>query len=101
MTGCLKKVFLSGVLGLVAGTTADAAVQVKVENVPHNGCEVVFNRTPVSSRLASYAKGERPQFRITATELGTAVTNRMVEVSDEVPGDWRKQKPPATMDAKG
>ena len=101
MPGCLKKVFLSGVLGLVAGTTADAAVQVKVENVPHNGCEVVFNRTPVSSRLASYAKGERPQFRITATELGTAVTNRMVEVSVEVPGDWRKKTTPVKLDAKG
>ena len=97
----LMKEFLCGALGLAASAAAVAAVQVKIENVPHNGCKVVFNDTPVSSRLASYAKGERPQFRITATELGKAVTNRTVEVAVEVPGDWRKRKTPVQLDAKG
>ena len=50
----LMKEFLCGALGLAASAAAVAAVQVKIENVPHNGCKVVFNDTPVSSRLASF-----------------------------------------------
>lgn len=95
-----RVLFVAG-LSAFCAVAAQAAVQVKIANVPHNGCKVVFNDTPVSSRLASYAKGEKPQFLITATDNGQKVTNAVVTVSVEVPGEWRKKRTNVVLDEKG
>ena len=75
--------------------------KVSIDNVPLRDEKVAFNRTPVTARFASYAKGEQPQFKVSALAGGQPAVGATVEVSVSVPGECKPETVAVKLDAQG
>lgn len=88
---------LASVGGALAAPQAPKAYRLKIDNVPL----APFNRTPASSEIGLYAKGERPRFKVSATVGGQPAAGETVSLAVAAPGRFPAKAVEVKLDGKG
>ena len=84
-------------VGAFAAPQAPKNYKIRIDNVPL----APFNRTPESCQTGLYAKGEKPQFKISATAAGLPAAGDTVELTVAAPGQFPAKAVAVKLDENG